>query len=47
MHAEQCHCKQLSKTCVQYIRVMFDVVKATEAWGALDEALKAEVQRIR
>lgn len=40
-------CKQLRASCVQYIRGMFDVVKETQGWTRLDEALQNEVTELR
>ena len=46
-HASGAHCAQLKASCVQYIRGMFDVVKETDAWQGLDEALRREVTTLR
>ena len=46
-HASQCHCGQLRATCLQYIRLMFDVVKETSAYGELPKALRNEVQKLK
>ena len=46
-HAVAARCAQLKASCVQYIRGMFEIVKETEAWGQLDEALRGEVVEIR
>lgn len=37
---------ELKATCVQFIRGMFEVVRETDAWRHLDEALKREVTEI-
>ena len=46
-HACGVRCEQLRLSCVQFIRGLFDVVKETEAFQALPEALQREVQEIR
>ena len=46
-HAAQCNCLQLKATCLQFIRLMFDVVRETDAYGALSEALRREVTSLR
>lgn len=46
-HSCQANCSQLRAACVQFIRAMFDLVKETEAFLQLPEALKREVQNLR
>ena len=46
-HAKLCSAAQLVRTCVQYMRVMFDVVKETPEWAGLDDELKSVVQTLQ